>query len=489
MKRKVLILVLIGMLLVGGLFAGGQKEAEDANDNTLSVYVSTNVEEFPKGLDENNNFIIDYIREKTGYNVDWEIQPSSNVTEKISIMMASGEAPDIIETVDKALFAQLAYQGVLTPLEDLLKSHGQNLLKEIPEMAWKGVTFNGKIVGIPLPQNMVDSTFGLLIRKDWLDNLSLTVPRTTEELYKVMIAFKESDPSGNGTIPLTGANVYPEAGAFEVIRGAFGVDVEYALDGNDVIATMIGENNKRYLEYMAKCFEEGLIDPDYVVNKAGNIKEKLVGGKAGMAIVPWWDAFSIVPSAKELNPEADFIYIAPPVGPDGDSGITANAPIKKYFFIPSFSKKAKEAVSFLNKMTDPEIIRMVNYGKEGVHHTVEDGIYVPTEKISEIKWQVYYNVWDSRDSFLNRIKYKGFWPYYKQMTTFPQNEDIYKYAPPIEAVESVKSTLEDLHNEYSSKIIMGVLPVDSFEEFVEKYKQLGGVKALDEIQAWYDSVK
>lgn len=485
MLKKVLTVWAVLTLTLTPLIANGSSEDAATDEKpSLSVYVSSNVEEFPAGQDENNNFIIDFLRESTGYDLTWSVQPKDNVTEKISIMMAAGETLDLIETSDKALFAQFAYQGVLTPLDDILQTHGGNLQREIPEMTWKGVVFNRETVGIPLPQNMVDTTFGLLIRKDWLDDLGLDIPETTEELYAVMVALKEADPAGSGTIPFTGT-----INTFQVMQGAYGVAVEYALEGDQVVATTVSEDNRDYLEYMARCFKAGLIDPDFVVNKGGNVKEKLVGGKAAMAVVAWWDAFSIVPSTKENDQEADFIFIAPPKGPQGKSGIAAQSPIKRYFFIPAFSNKSEQAVDFLNKMTDPEIIRMINYGKEGIHHTVENGVYYPTEKINEMKWQVYYNVWDSRESFLNRVKYKGFWPYYESMMSFPQTNDIYQYAPPIEEVEAVKSTLKDLYQEYSTKIIMGVLPLEAFDEYVAKYNSMGGDKALEEIQVWYDSVK
>lgn len=46
------------------------------------------------------------------------------------------------------------------------------------------------------------------INKQWLDNLKLEVPATTDELYTVLKAFKEQDANGNGDskdeIPMMG---------------------------------------------------------------------------------------------------------------------------------------------------------------------------------------------------------------------------------------------------------------------------------------------
>ena len=53
---------------------------------------------------------------------------------------------------------------------------------------------------------------GLLIRKDWLDNLGLEMPTNAEELLEVMRAFTEDDPNGSGaadTIGFAYNDVFP----------------------------------------------------------------------------------------------------------------------------------------------------------------------------------------------------------------------------------------------------------------------------------------
>ena len=38
----------------------------------------------------------------------------------------------------------------------------------------------------------------MFVNKTWLDKLDLEMPTTTEELYQVLVAFKNGDPNGNG---------------------------------------------------------------------------------------------------------------------------------------------------------------------------------------------------------------------------------------------------------------------------------------------------
>ena len=36
------------------------------------------------------------------------------------------------------------------------------------------------------------------IRKDWLEKLGLEEPKTVDELYNVLVTFRDKDPNGNG---------------------------------------------------------------------------------------------------------------------------------------------------------------------------------------------------------------------------------------------------------------------------------------------------
>ena len=53
--------------------------------------------------------------------------------------------------------------------------------------------------------------FMWFINMPWLEKLGLDIPKTTDELYAVLKAFKERDPNGNNKpdeIPLISSNGY-----------------------------------------------------------------------------------------------------------------------------------------------------------------------------------------------------------------------------------------------------------------------------------------
>lgn len=453
----------------------------------LKIYVPSNVEEFPAGKTVNNNEIKSFVEEKTGYSLQWDIQPKENVKEKLNIMMASGEAPDLIMTTDKTIFANFAQQGLLAPLDSYIDQVAPEIKKLVPNDTWKAVTFDGKKYAIAVPQNQ-EATSGLIMRKDWLDALGLQVPKTLEDYYQVLKAFKQAGK----TIPLVAGAADGNGNAFgylDAFAGAFGLAVPYALKDGKIVHTRAEPEAKEFLAYMNKLYNEGLLDKEYPVNKKANVTEKLVGGKAAMTTLGWADAKGITESLIQKEPNAKFVYVDPPVGKNGMSGVSKNSPVRTYLMVPASSKHPKEVVDFVNKYMNPEVLTVVSYGWEGKHFERKDGAIVATPEAEQIRYRIYYTLWDTLQDFQNRVKLKGFSTYYDPIIKHAKVENMLSLAPPIDVIEKKNQELTDLTNEYFIKIITGALPIDAYDDYLKKWKSMGGTESVDAINKWYTSVK
>ena len=104
-------------------------------------------------------------------------------------------------------------QGVLLPLNDLIKEHAPNLqqvLDSDDEYRALATAPDGNIYGIPQLIECFHCTWPnkLWMNSTWLDNLNLEAPKTHEEFKDVLRAFKDDDPNGNGSndeIPFSGS--------------------------------------------------------------------------------------------------------------------------------------------------------------------------------------------------------------------------------------------------------------------------------------------
>ncbi|MEM7032854.1 MAG: extracellular solute-binding protein [Chloroflexota bacterium] len=74
---------------------------------------------------ETNEFTKWY-EEKTNVHIDWELVPSSGATEKLNLVLASGDLPDVIMdfTVSPAQQTIYGTQGLFLPLNDLIEEYG-----------------------------------------------------------------------------------------------------------------------------------------------------------------------------------------------------------------------------------------------------------------------------------------------------------------------------------------------------------------------------
>lgn len=119
-------------------------------------------------------------------------------------------------------------QGVFVELNDLIDDYAPNLSKALDENpdVRKAITFpDGNIYSLPIIIDSEFTSFQIASRPwtnvEWLDELGLDKPETTDEFYEYLVALKELDPAGNGeTIPF-GATSIDEL--FLYIAGSFGV--------------------------------------------------------------------------------------------------------------------------------------------------------------------------------------------------------------------------------------------------------------------------
>ena len=118
--------------------------------------------------------------------------------EKLNLLLASGERPDIVQFYSDDFEFQLTGSGLLRPLNDILNTKAPNLKKQWGDVIWKAMTHpDGKIYAIPAEKLFTDVHFVTQYRKDWLDTLGMKVPTTVDEYYNVAVAMSKRDPDGN----------------------------------------------------------------------------------------------------------------------------------------------------------------------------------------------------------------------------------------------------------------------------------------------------
>jgi putative aldouronate transport system substrate-binding protein len=236
MKRTGLLLLAV---LAAVTILGCSKKATSTGA-TSSAPVSITVEVFDRGTDggktnPNDNQWSKWIKEKIlkDENIIIDFVPVNRGDEVTALinLMAAGTPPDVCYTYNGDGITQWGEQGGLfdvapylnTTLKDLNNFLGPDLAIPGRQMIERNKNNqSGAIYSIPA-RRMNVARISTFIRKDWLDKLGLPLPKTTQEYYDALAAFKAQDPGNVGrakVIPfgLLGARVDWTAG---VILEAF----------------------------------------------------------------------------------------------------------------------------------------------------------------------------------------------------------------------------------------------------------------------------
>ncbi len=132
-----------------------------------------------------------------GLDISVQWVPNSDYGAKTNTVLAGDDIPDVmvIQGKDQA-FVQTAEAGGFWDLtEQLASGDYPNLVTENPDVQ-EASSVNGKVYGVYRARDVIRSS--VIIRQDWLDNLGLALPETTDDLYEIARAFTEDDPDGNG---------------------------------------------------------------------------------------------------------------------------------------------------------------------------------------------------------------------------------------------------------------------------------------------------
>jgi putative aldouronate transport system substrate-binding protein len=441
-----------------------------------------------EGAPENNPIKAE-IEKGSGVTFDHVAPPSANYVEQVSVILSSNDKPDVVKLPKFSDLFEYASQGGLQPLDDYLKDT-PDIIKNIPKEALDQVRIDGKLYGIPIWTSQ--HRYNFIIRGDWLKKLNLAEPKTLEDLKNVYIAFRDKDPDGNGkkdTYGLTGQNFEtfdPIFGAFGVMSPTFGFWYE---ENGKLLPSVLHPNTKRALEYIRGLYAEGLIDPEWITIKTETqLNEKAMKNQFGSTTRWWTWEPKIEEVMKKVDPNVEFRRIAPPIGPDGKSGVKGVDLINTVIVVLKNAKNPKAAMQFINYYHTDQGMMTAYTGVEGIHWKKNaDGTIVTLDQFQkDAKWIQWYSLFENEQPLLKvetplvqsrRDSLK--WPIIANAGDGFFGEARKKYA----------ADLQLLAEDAFGKIITGKADMNEYDKFAQQWKKNGGDEWTAEINKEYQVKK
>ncbi|WP_053070255.1 extracellular solute-binding protein [Alkalihalobacillus pseudalcaliphilus] len=502
MRRKVFfaIFVLISLLVIAACSPSGSDETggddpsdadnEDAEDEvvqelrSIEIVVNNYGRSFPSGLDEENNPYLDFIEEHTNLDISVQIPPAEGYMERLNVLMAGNDLPDLIYSPDATWFVNYVNQNALTDLTEIVEQHGQNLLELIPEEAWEAVTIDGSIYAIPhILQEQ--GTEIMYIRQDWLNELELEQPETLDEYVDVLHQFKEHYNN-------VGYIMTDQLGRIAPILGAFGVQrSQWVERDGELVYSSTTPEMKEALAFLSEMYADGILDREFPSNNLTVLGEKVSNDRAGVFSAAWWDTRGPILTNTQNNEEAEWVSIPYPVGPNGDSGTAGSPLVRGYNAVPVTSDEAEAVVRMLDFIV-ADGFREIFLGFEGDVWEITDGVATTDfEKHNEHLYRQMYTTVEPLDPETTKIRLDSLgleFNLFDNVTKIGENAIFSEYnGPPTRASGLYGGQLKAIEDEVFANIIAGNSSIDAFDDFVERWNRDGGQEWTDEVNEWYSN--
>ncbi|MRN53901.1 extracellular solute-binding protein [Paenibacillus monticola] len=325
---------------------------------------------------EGNTKFAQAISDKTGLDVTLD-KPASDYDQKVLTALSSGAKYDLIEVSDLAKLDAFFNQGVVTDLTDFVQS--SKVLSDpavIPTGEWdqlKGP--DGKIYGV---FSKFQGATMPIVRKDWLNKLNLQEPKTLDELYTILKAFKEEDPDGNGQADTYGLST---SGLYDIqgIMSSAGLKYRYVMeDGKRTIPYATDAAIPMY-EWFAKLVKEGIMDPNFITNDTAKMRNLFLTDRVGM--VTYWDAwvgmFNNLKKQEDANTAFQAAGMVSLEAADGTIIMRRGDP--DFWIIPANAPHPEAAKKFLEFWNTEDGIILGSLGVQDLDYIVDSNGYSLTE--------------------------------------------------------------------------------------------------------------
>ena len=403
------------------------------------------------------------------------------------MQISSGESYDILR-IGETMYQELLSRNALLPLDDLLAQYGSNLTTKIFESAYTLTRLDGVTYGIPMMAERASISNGIVMRKEIMDELKLSMPTTPAELKEVLLAVKAAYPE---MIPLlTGSEEI-----IETISSGFGFYFDWNEVNGELVHYVEMPEYKEYLAYLVDLYQNGLLDPDLPINNATTRTEKFSSGNAFSYTCGGWTDAATTAYINAFE-DRELVYIDPLYDANGKAGIKRQQALNNVTCIPRTAEHPEDAVKFMNRKLDEDVFTYITIGEKDVHFTVdEEGRYAP---IMPIFNEVRNNAWWYLNSF-DMTCYGDMWMARTRRTKAVGdiydglNQHAAQFAvdnptdlcPTLKDVAENKATLGTMVHDYVLQVIVGVKSVEDHDAFVREWLEAGGQVSKDAINEWY----
>lgn len=216
--------------------------------------------------------------------------------EKLNLMLASGDYPEVITGLNESQAQQWVNQGKAVEIGQYVDQFGANIKSQLETWYKSYPSQDGKLYMLPkywgllpIPDNSAH------IRNDWyvaMGSPSFETPEQYYDILKQMQAAHPKNAKGEKTYALSGiapvtTNMVPTLAGMWGLQNGYKVSPE-----GDMTHWVNTEEGLELTKFMNQIYRDGLLDPDTFVNKFDEWKAKFSSERIMGHIGPWWQSWN-----------------------------------------------------------------------------------------------------------------------------------------------------------------------------------------------------
>ena len=462
------------------------------------------------------------VMEMTGINLEFQHHDPNSGQEKLSLLLASDDLPDLVQDIlnysssrslDSAVeedfyvdimnYADLAphLMGVLASDKNLMKNATTDsgympLFPEISYYEWR----------------MPETTFA--VRTDILEAggyAGAMSPETFDELHEMLTWFRDEADMPNA---LSVSSLFSIIDPWLLM--GLGMSSDYYLDDGQVRYAPISNEYRTLLEYLSNWYAEKLVDPDFYASTTNNPIDKLcITGTLGVGMI--FSSFCADEFSFSSNPNlyltamksptvdaSDVRYF--PMFEEGEYSIT----LGRGTAVSASSNYIEEAVRFLDFFYSDQGALIANYGIHEADSAEGDGLYYYDETGTPQTTEFVRN-YTGYDTVEFRMQYPPYYIHMYELDAYSDNlmsavepvleqqeaETYYERRLPDNysmtsdegyTLTGIMSDVNTYMEENVIKFIVGEKELNdaNWNEYVQTVEQMNVASAMDCIQAAVD---
>ncbi|WP_425590377.1 sugar ABC transporter [Fictibacillus enclensis] len=490
---------------------------------------------FKNGETIANNVATRWAHDQLGITIKtlWYVPDRNDAFEtKLRLMLQSGQKmPDFVVVRDQLLAQDLIDSGIFRNAGDLFDRYANETWKKAMAFdpnVWNAFIRNGKRMGIPVLNYAYNNDYVLWIRQDWMDKLKLKAPKTIQDLENIMEKFKNSNPQG-----LKPKDVVPLSIGFKSSMNTWMGDPAWIFGAYGTLPEQWNKTASGKLEYgsvqpgmkegllkIKEWREKGLIPNEGALWDEIKTADPAIRGTAGIIPGPYWMSGWPLKETKKNQPEAVWKPYPIPAGPNGKAGRHGTQVYTEVLLINKNMKHPEALFTYQNDLFDHVADPDPNdpWAKgifKGYDYDIVNGKTVYNEDIpgGYVNVNGYFlmgegaRIPDVQINNLIRLS-EGAEPKTAKELEIVNNfgaetasaaklvlqqEQISKKnlftGPQTPTMKDKWDYLSDIENRTINEIIYGKKSPDSFDYFVQTWKQSGGSQITDEVNNWYTGIQ